>query len=135
MKKLFHKICLIWQSGLLVVLANIQISSGQDVKTQMIAVPDSVNQIFQTSCMQCHGSEGRPQSLAKLNFSKWNDYDYATRGDKVTRICSAISDGSMPPKFIRETKPELVPSKEQIDFICKWSDSIRQKVISNSSGR
>jgi hypothetical protein len=113
---------------------NTQITFGQDVKNQKIAIPDSINQVFQTSCMQCHGSEGRPMSLAKLNFSKWNDYDEATGGDKVSRICTSISERSMLPKFIRETKPELIPSEGQIELICKWADSIRQKGTGNSSG-
>jgi hypothetical protein len=28
----------------------------------------------------------------------------------------------MPPKSARDSKPELIPTKEQADLICKWAE-------------
>jgi hypothetical protein len=130
MKKPVRFNILFWQLAFFFLLANIQLSSAQDVKDQITAIPDSINRISQTSCMPCHGSEGRPTPQAKLNFSKWNEYDEATKEEKASKICSAISEGTMPPKFIRESKPELIPSKKQTELICKWAESLKQKELS-----
>jgi hypothetical protein len=31
----------------------------------------------------------------------------------------------MPPKYVRDSKPELVLTKEQVDLVCKWAESVK----------
>jgi hypothetical protein len=33
----------------------------------------------------------------------------------------------MPPKIARDSNPETIPTKEQIDLICKWAETIKPK--------
>lgn len=115
------------QMTLIAILANTLIASGQTGKEKLSPIPEEVNKIFQTSCMPCHGSKGGRLPGAKLNFSRWEGYTPAKQKEKASKICSQVSNGTMPPRSIRESKPELIPTKEQVDLICKWSESLKSK--------
>ncbi len=127
MKKFFSFDWLIWQMVIIVTLASIRITSGQTVKEQTSPIPENINKIFQTSCFTCHGSNGRILPMAKLNFSKWTGYGAAKEAERASKICSMLTEGLMPPKSIRESTPELIPTKEQISIICKWAESLKPK--------
>lgn len=110
---------------LIAMLANIGILSGQTVKERNFPIPDSINKIFQTSCMPCHGSQGGRLPGARLNFSRWKGYGAAKEVEKASLICSAVRKGKMPPRLVRESKPENIPTKEQADLICKWAEALK----------
>lgn len=123
-KFLFFK-GLLWQTVIIVILANIRIASGQVNKEQTSRIPENIYKIFQTSCFSCHGSKGKMMPMAKLNFSKWSGYGPAKEAEKASSICSVLTKGVMPPKSIRTSSPELIPTKEQIALICKWAESLK----------
>jgi hypothetical protein len=99
--------------------------SGQTQKEQSYPIPENVNKIFQTSCMPCHGSDGGLMSTAKLNFSKWVEYNSEKKTEKALKICSVLNDAAMPPQRRRKSNPELIPTAEQIQLICKWAESLK----------
>jgi hypothetical protein len=109
------------------MLINIPVAFGQSGKELESPIPENINKIFQTSCMSCHGINGRMMPMAKLNFSKWTEYSAAKGAEKASMICSVLTEGAMPPKSFRKSKPELVPTKEQVGLICKWAESIKPK--------
>jgi mono/diheme cytochrome c family protein len=112
---------------IIVMMASIRITSGQILKEQTSPIPENINKIFQASCFTCHGSNGKMLPMAKLNFSKWADYGAVKEVEKASKICSEITDELMPPKSIRKSNPELIPTKEQIELICKWAESLKPK--------
>jgi hypothetical protein len=65
-------------------------------------------------------------SRSKLNFSKWLDYSAAREAERASKICSMLNKGEMPPKKARESHPELIPAKEQVDLICDWAESLKK---------
>ncbi len=91
----------------------------------MSSIPDSLNKIFQRSCLMCHGNKGELLSKSLLNFDKWQDYSESKKIDRAGMICKMLTKGDMPPKSIRDSKPELVPTKAQIDQVCKWSELLK----------
>jgi cytochrome c5 len=127
MKKSFYLNSMLWLMALTAMLVNTRIVSGQTGEEKPNPIPENIIKIFQTSCMQCHGSNGKMLALAKLNFSKWAEYGGAKEAGKATMICSVITNGSMPPKSVSKSNPELIPSDEQIDLICKWAESLKSK--------
>jgi hypothetical protein len=127
MKKFHHFNCTTGLVVLIALLANTGIVSGQTVKEQHFLIPDSINKILQTSCLPCHGNEGGRLPGARLDFSRWEGYSAAEEAEKASLICSTLSKGTMPPRSVRESKPELIPSKEQVDLICKWAESLKSK--------
>jgi len=105
-------------------LADVHVASGQDEKKQQFPIPDNINRIFQSSCL-CHGNDGGRLPKSKLNFSRWMSYDAAKESEKASSICNQIRKGKMPPKSARESNPALIPTKEQIDLICAWAESLK----------
>jgi hypothetical protein len=100
-------------------------ASGQKEKKPYI-IPDDINLIFKASCMPCHGEGGGRYPNTKLNFSKWVGYGPSKEAEKASMICSSLRKGSMPPKSAIEKKSVIVPTKEQIDLICQWAESLKQ---------
>ena len=127
MKKFFRFNCILWPIVIIVMLASMQITSGQTGKEQTSPIPDDINKIFQTSCFTCHGINGRMLPMTKLNFSKWAEYGAEKEAGKASKICSEITEGLMPPKSVRKSNPDLIPTKEQITLICKWAESLKPK--------
>lgn len=127
MKKAFRIKGLVWQIAVTLMLAPIQLTSGQTVKEQTSPIPENVNKIFQASCFKCHGSNGKMLPMAKLDFSKWNEYGAKKEAEKASKICSVLTEELMPPKSTRKSNPELIPTREQIELICKWAESLKPK--------
>lgn len=127
MKKSFHSSGVLWLAVITGFMVNIHIASAQGGKEQPYPIPDDINNIFKTSCMSCHGSEGGRFPKSRLNFSRWASYGRAKEAEKASAICSRVSKGTMPPKIARDSNPETIPTKEQIDLICKWAETIKPK--------
>lgn len=111
--------------AVLVLMANYSIASGQSGTKQASAIPDSLNKIFRTSCISCHGNKGELLSKSLLNFDKFQDYSISKKAEKAALICKMLTKGEMPPKMVREKHPELVPTSEQIGKICNWAESLK----------
>jgi hypothetical protein len=103
-------------------LFNLPLTGQVDIKS-LSAIPDDVNKILTSSCTPCHTSNGGLMSKAKLNLTEWSKYSPEKQKEKAAKMYSEINKGAMPPKMAREKKPELVPTKEQIEIIKKWSES------------
>ena len=127
MKNIFCYKSLFWQLAVIFILASVQNISGQILKEQSSPIPENINKIFQASCLNCHGINGRLLALAKLNLSKWDEYTAAEKAKKASVICSEVTEGKMPPKSVRKSNPELILTKEQTELICKWAESLRPK--------
>jgi hypothetical protein len=127
MKKIFHLNGILWQTTIIVFLANICIASGQTGKKEHFPIPENINKIFQTSCLPCHGNNGGRLPKSRLCFSRWAVYGTAKEVEKASLICSSVRKGKMPPKSVRNSKPGLNPTKEQIDLICNWAESLKSE--------
>lgn len=117
------------QMVIIILFAGIQTISGQDNKDQTPPIPDDILKIFRNSCMYCHSKDGRILAKAKLDFSVWDEYGSAKGFAKASKICSELVEGAMPPKSYRASHPENIPTKEQIELICKWSDSLKPQEV------
>jgi mono/diheme cytochrome c family protein len=93
-------------------------------RAETLLMPDTLKRIFQVSCVGCHGTGGNMQAMAKLNFSKWYTYKGKKREKKAAAICKSLRKGSMPPSYLRESAPALVPTPAQVNLICDWAAEI-----------
>jgi hypothetical protein len=96
---------------------------GQEVAKEAPALPEEINKIVTYSCMPCHSSTGGMLSRGKLNFTEWTKYSADTQKKKAEKMYSELKKGAMPPKSARETRPEIIPTKDQIETVKKWSES------------
>jgi mono/diheme cytochrome c family protein len=127
MNTLFHFNYLLIRTAVIGILVNIHLASGQTDSKQQFPIPDNINKIFQISCISCHGNKGGRLPKSKLNFSRWTGYGASKQVEKAVQICSEVRKGKMPPKSVRDSKPELIPTIEQADLICKWAESIKSE--------
>jgi hypothetical protein len=127
MKKLNYSNGGLLKAALIIIFLNIGVASGQKAKEKSVPIPDNINKIFQTSCMPCHGIDGGRFPHSRLNLSKWAGYGAEKEAEKAALICSTLSKGLMPPKSRRELQPGLNPTKEQVEMICKWAESLNPK--------
>ncbi len=125
MIKFLHLKGLLLKAAIIAVLANTHFASGQTGKKQPLPIPENIGTIFKRSCTPCHWNEGGRFPKSRINFSRWAAYGPVKEAEKASSICSALTRGAMPPRSARQTKPELIPSKEQIDLICKWVQTFK----------
>ena len=104
------------------LLSNQEVS-GQEVVKSSSTIPEDVNKIVTVSCVPCHTSQGGIMSKAKLNLTEWANYSPEKQKEKAAKMYSELNKGAMPPKKAREMKPELIPTKDQIEIIKKWSET------------
>jgi hypothetical protein len=97
--------------------------SAQGTAKASATLPDGVNKIVSASCTPCHTSQGGLMSKSKLNFTEWTNYSPEKQKEKAAKMYSELKKGAMPPKKAREKNPELIPTKEQVEIIKKWSES------------
>jgi len=96
---------------------------GQEPSKPASTIPDDVSKIVMISCVPCHTSQGGLMSKSKLNLTEWDKYSPEKQKEKAAKMYSEVNKGAMPPKKARELKPELIPTKEQVEVIKKWSES------------
>jgi len=98
---------------------------GQDTIKVSSALPDDINKIVSVSCMPCHSAKGGMLSRGKLNFNEWSSFSTEKQKEKAEDIYKEVSKNKMPPKSARDTRPEIIPTKEQVEIIKKWVDSFQ----------
>jgi hypothetical protein len=97
---------------------------GQEISKVSAPLPDSISKIVSVSCMPCHSSNGGMLSRTKLNLTEWTDYSADKQKKKAAQMYKELNKNAMPPKDARETNPDIIPTKEQIEIIKSWADSI-----------
>jgi len=103
------------------------ILSAQKTGGNFYPIPENVNEIFRTSCTKCHGKEGGRFPKTRLNLSKWQTYGPEKEVEKAILICNTLKRGSMPPKSAREKGSVAIPTREQIEIVCQWAQSLKQQ--------
>ena len=125
MKRYVSQGFIFWVILLAFSFAGFDVASAQKTKEKSLPIPENINSLFQNSCMPCHGSKGGRFPTTRLNLSRWQGYGASKEAEKASLICSAVRKGTMPPKTARESKPETALTKEQVDLICQWAESLK----------
>lgn len=99
--------------------------AGQETSKASPPLPDNIDAIVSVSCVPCHTSKGGFLSRGTLNFTEWTIYSQGKQKNRAEKMSYMLNKGKMPPKSVRKSRPEIVPSKEQIDIIKKWADSLK----------
>jgi hypothetical protein len=105
------------------VILNLSVS-GQEISKESPVLPENIKSIVSFSCMPCHSDKGGLLARGKLNFTEWTTYSLKKQKEKAEKMYSEVKKGAMPPKSVRETRPEIIPTGEQANSIKKWADSL-----------
>lgn len=103
-------------------LSNVRVIAQEAAKTGQ-PLPDEVDKIVTASCKSCHSSDGKLMAKSKLNFTEWTNYSPEKQKERAAKMYSELKKGAMPPKAARAKRPDLIPTKDQIEIIKKWSES------------
>ena len=103
-------------------LSNVRVIAQEAPKTGQ-PLPDEVDKIVTASCKSCHSSDGKLMAKSKLNFTVWTNYSPEKQKERAAKMYSELKKGAMPPKAARAKRPDLIPTKDQIEIIKKWSES------------
>ena len=141
--KIYKKILL----GLLFVFIVIQFirptkNAGDELLatdiTRTIKVPDSIVNIFKTSCYDCHSNNTRypwyvniqpmgwlmanhiKEGKANLNFSEFGTYSKRKQANKLRAIAKSINDGSMPISSYTIMHTDSKLNEENKKLISDW---------------
>jgi hypothetical protein len=98
---------------------------AQETAKTASTLPENINSIITHSCTPCHTSKGGILSRTKLNFTEWSDYSAGKQKEKAEKMYKVLRKGIMPHRAARETRPEIIPAKDQIESIRDWADSLK----------
>lgn len=120
----FKCLAMIVLPAIFMIIPN-SVSAQKEVKKTGEPIPDNLMKIFDRSCIGCHSTKGNSMAKSLLNFDKWQQMKPKKMVKKAGAVCSAVSSEFMPPKSVRKSKPELIPSKANAEAICKWAESLK----------
>lgn len=89
-------------------------------------IPDSVWFVLETSCYECHSTDGNGMAKAKLNLDRWDESTPEKQRSKAEDICDVMQKGKMPPNKYRLNNPDAVPSPEGLARVCSWVTQLKK---------
>lgn len=84
-------------------------------------IPEDVAAVLRTSCVSCHDAGGNSMAMMNWSFSSWDKYSTDKQSKLAIAICNAITNGSMPPSWVRQSNPDRMPNEDQTAIICNWA--------------
>ena len=101
--------------------------SQKQIHQSETSIPDDVAKILKNSCTSCHDAGAGGMAASIWSFSAWDTYNAKKQAKKSSAICDAMTNESMPPSGTRQSSPDKVPTKAQIEIVCKWATSLEIK--------
>lgn len=116
---------------------------------KVVAVPNNVLTLLQNACYDCHSNNTKYpwysnlQPMAwmmanhikngkeKLNFSEFGSYTGRRQISKLKEIANQIKDGEMPISSYKMMHKNARLSKEQMDLIMDWANSMADSLSTN----
>jgi len=124
---------------------------GADDITHVVAVPDTVKQILEVACYDCHSnhttyrwySSVQPVGIwighhinegkEHLNFSEFAGYTTQRKVKKLEHLAEQVKDGRMPmPSYLR-MHPEAVLTEGQKEILINWANKCN--TVFSTAGR
>ena len=68
-----------------------------------------------------------------MNLSTWGDYSQRRQIAKLDQICQELMDDAMPIKPYRIMHPNAALSKAEVDMICTWVDTERDRLMGSDT--
>jgi hypothetical protein len=82
---------------------------------------DNMSKFFSGHCTPCHFNNGAKMAMIFVNFDDWTKNTPEKQYEKAQKITKMVSSGKMPKKSEVKKRPEIVPTKEQIEMVKTWA--------------
>ena len=151
MKRILKKVLI----GLIVVLVIIQFIhpaknlsntvSAKDIAV-MYPMPDSVHQILQKACYDCHSNNTRypwynniqpvawwlnhhvDEGKDELNFSEFGELPIAKQAKKLKKVTKEVQKGGMPLDSYTWIHKDAILTDEEKNRIIDWANNLSQQI-------
>jgi hypothetical protein len=101
--------------------------SQKKIVMSYYSIPDDVAEVLRSSCASCHSAGGNGMAMSVWSLSSWDKYSTKKQAKKSKSICNAITNGSMPPSWVKQSNPDRIPSAAQTEIVCRWANSLKLK--------
>ncbi len=106
-----------------------------------LSVSPEIDSVLRRACYDCHSNETRwpwysyvapsswlvardvEQARRHLNFSEWGKYRKTKAMSTLESICDEVTARTMPLSQYALIHPGAQLTQEEIDLLCKWSES------------
>jgi hypothetical protein len=122
----FLAVIIVFSMSLLLNTKQVIGSKKENITGPGVKLPDSIQKFVQRACMDCHADDGSSMARSKINFSKWETYDDAKQAKKANAMCKELTKAGMPTKKWRENNPNDIPTKAEVDMVCRWANSLQK---------
>jgi hypothetical protein len=86
---------------------------------------DEMGKFFSGHCTPCHYNNGEKMAMFMVNFDDWTKNSPERQYEKAQKITKMVSSGKMPKKSEVKKRPEIVPTKEQIEMVKAWAATFK----------
>ncbi len=86
---------------------------------------DEMSKFFSGHCTPCHFNNGQKMAMVFVNFDDWTKNTPEKQYEKAQKITKMVSSGKMPKKSEVKKRPEIAPTKEQIEMVKAWAATFK----------
>ncbi len=154
-----HKVIKYTFIGLLAALLIIQffhpakninaVSSPQDIAA-LYVVPDSVHEVLQKACMDCHSNNTRypwynniqpvawwlndhiTEGKRDLNFSEFGARPPEKQARKLKKLAKEVKEGGMPLSSYTWIHRDAILTEREKDILINWSNTLSEQITSQA---
>jgi hypothetical protein len=85
----------------------------------------NMSKFFSGHCTPCHFNKGEKMAMIFVNFDDWTKNTPEKQYEKAQKITKMVSSGKMPKASEVKKRPEIVPTKEQIEMVKTWAATFK----------
>lgn len=111
-------------SLILFLLVCTQRAAGQTAVSSP-PLSDNMSKFFSGHCTPCHFNNGAKMAMIFVNFDDWTKNTPEKQYEKAQKITKMVSSGKMPKKSEVKKRPEIVPTKDQIEMVKTWAATFK----------
>ncbi len=109
----------------------ISIFTGASISTPVdnaVVIPDSIQQIFEKSCIECHNSNSNnKRSRKKLEFDRLINLKTYQIVGKMVDVAEVIVRNDMPPRRYVKKNPEKALTYKDRQLLVKWVNELTEQ--------
>lgn len=93
-----------------------------------VVIPDSIQQIFEKSCIECHNSNSKnKRSRKKLEFDRLMNFKTYQIVGKMVDVAEVIVRNDMPPRRFVKKHPEKALTYKDRQLLVKWVNELTEQ--------
>lgn len=154
-KSIIRKIFIVLVIGMVIIqfirpARNTSIAVTADDMNVIYPIPDSVNQVLQKACYDCHSNNTRypwyanvqpvawwmndhiTEGKKELNFSEYGKRTLPKRAKKLKKLAKEVQEGGMPLDSYTWIHKDAVLTDREKKMIIDWANNLSAKIAADT---